>query len=253
MHRSYLSLGLVLILALGLSTACSASSASGEDLEQQVQALTKRVESLERELAVLKTAGAQAQPNAQLEQEATAAFSQINRLVASGNVDEAKTQLGEFQKKYASTRVGRSAGRLVQELSVIGKESPKDWGIEKWFQGEKQVDLSGKGTTLVVFWETWCPHCQREVPKIEALYETYHPKGLQVVGLTKITKSATEETVASFITDKKLSYAVAKENGQMSAYFGVSGIPAAAVVKNGHIVWRGHPATLTEEMLKAWL
>jgi hypothetical protein len=39
----------------------------------------------------------------------------------------------------------------------------------------------------------------------------------------------------------------------MSTYFGVRGIPAAAVVKDGQIVWRGHPARITEDMLKGWL
>ena len=142
---------------------------------------------------------------------------------------------------------------MVQELGVIGKDAPSDWGIEKWFQGESDIDLASDDTTLVVFWESWCPHCRREVPKMQQMYETYKPKGLQLVGLTKITKSSTEEIVESFITENKVSYPKAKENGQMSTYFGVRGIPAAAVVKDGKVVWRGHPANITEDMLKGWL
>ena len=38
----------------------------------------------------------------------------------------------------------------------------------------------------------------------------------------------------------------------MSQHFNVSGIPAAAVVKDGKIVWRGHPARLTDEMIQGW-
>jgi len=253
MSRTRFSLGLILMIVLTGAVACGASNAgSTEDLEKQLQALTKRIESLEKELAAVKAARP-AQPNAQLEQQATAALGQINQLVTTGKVVEAKKQLAEFQKKYSATRAGRSAGRLVQELGVIGKEAPTDWGIEKWFQGEDDLDLSGDGPTLVVFWEQWCPHCKREVPKMQALYDTYSPQGLQIVGLTKITKSSTDENVASFLAEANVSYPVAKENGQMSAYFGVSGIPAAAVVKDGEIVWRGHPARLSEEMLKGWL
>ncbi len=244
----------VLMLGLAVVAGCSPSSAgSTEDLEKQIKALTQRIETLERELAAVKTAQATGQPSPELEQQATAALGQINQLVAAGKVAEAKAALGDFQQKYASTRVGQSAGTLARELAVVGKESPKDWGIEKWFQGQSGVDLSGKGTTLVVFWETWCPHCRREVPKLQALYDSFKPQGLQLVGLTKISKSSTEEAVTSFIAESKVSYPIAKENGQMSTYFGVSGIPAAAVVKNGQIVWRGHPARLTEDMLKAWL
>ncbi len=43
------------------------------------------------------------------------------------------------------------------------------------------------------------------------------------------------------------------ETGKLTEYFNVSGIPAAAVVKDGKIVWRGHPIRLTDEMLKNWL
>jgi len=254
MSRNRLSMGLVLTVVLALAVACSSSSAgSTEDLEKQLQTLTKRVETLEKELAAVKAAGARAQPNPQLEQEANAALGQINQLVTAGKITEAKTQLAEFQKKYSATRAAGNASRLVQELGVVGKDAPKEWGIEKWFQGEKDVNLSGDGTTLVVFWETWCPHCRKEVPKMQQLYETYGSQGLQLIGLTKITKSSTEEIVESFIAENKVSYPIAKENGQMSTYFGVRGIPAAAVVRNGQIVWRGHPARITEDMLKGWL
>jgi hypothetical protein len=59
--------------------------------------------------------------------------------------------------------------------------------------------------------------------------------------------------VRSFVTEKGVQYPVAKENGSLSSHFGVSGIPAAAVVKNGKVIWRGHPARLSEAMLKSWL
>ena len=127
------------------------------------------------------------------------------------------------------------------------------WDIEKWYQGEGDIDLT-KGTTLVVFWEVWCPHCRREVPNVKETVSKYGDKGLQVVGLTKVTRSSTEEKVTEFIKEHDLNYPVAKEkDGALSKYFNVSGIPAAAVVKDGEIVWRGHPARLSDDMIKGWL
>jgi hypothetical protein len=35
--------------------------------------------------------------------------------------------------------------------------------------------------------------------------------------------------------------------------FNVSGIPAAAVVKDGVVVWRGHPARLNNDILTGML
>jgi outer membrane murein-binding lipoprotein Lpp len=90
--------GVVLALALaGAALSCGASNAGPDaDLAEQVQALTKRIEALEREVASLKSRGAA--PSAQLEQEAQSALTEITRLVGAGNVTEAKAKLGDFQK-----------------------------------------------------------------------------------------------------------------------------------------------------------
>ena len=46
---------------------------------------------------------------------------------------------------------------------------------------------------------------------------------------------------------------IAKEGGAYSSVFNVSGIPAAAIVKDGKIIWRGHPARLDKTMLEGLL
>jgi thiol-disulfide isomerase/thioredoxin/outer membrane murein-binding lipoprotein Lpp len=244
----------LLVLAAAFVVGCGPSSAGPtEDLEKQVQTLTQRVEALERQLQTMKSSGAQPQGDPQAEAEAQTAMNRINTMVAGGQVDAAKAELVEFQKKYGSTRIGGQAQRLAQELAVVGKTTPPDWGIEKWFQGQKEFDLTAKTTTVLVFWEVWCPHCKREVPRLQQLYETYKGQGLNLVGLTKVNRSATEDAVTAFISENKLSYPMAKENGSMSSYFNVSGVPAAAVLKDGKVVWRGHPVKITDEMLKGWL
>ena len=50
-----------------------------------------------------------------------------------------------------------------------------------------------------------------------------------------------------------MTYPTAKENGDLSKHFNVSGIPAAAVVKGGKVVWRGHPGRLNDSMIDGWL
>lgn len=74
------------------------------------------------------------------------------------------------------------------------------------------------------------------------------------MGLTKVNRSATEEKVEEFISTHKLTFPVAKEtDGKISRHFGVQGVPAAAVVKNGKVIWRGHPARISDKMLDKWL
>lgn len=233
-------------LAAGLATAGCAPA----NVEEEIAVLEERVDSLEQQVHALRATGPGRE---QLEQEARDAYNRIARTAQAGKVEEAKTELASIGTKYANTAAGSRLHSLARELSVIGLDRPSNWGIEKWFQGQETIDLDGQGTLIVVFWETWCPHCRREVPKLQTIYQQYESQGLQLIGLTKINKSATEESVKDIIAQDKVTYAIAKEDGTASEYFGVSGVPAAAVVKGGKVIWRGHPARITPTLVKEWL
>jgi thiol-disulfide isomerase/thioredoxin len=232
---------------------------SGCATQDQVKKLEERVAEVEKKQAALPAPRPgqgqnpmQGSGDPAKEEAARNLYTQIQEMVGKGEIEAAKQKMTELTANFADTTTAKRAQSLNAELSVVGKPAPADLKIEKWYQGESNVDID-KGATLVVFWEVWCPHCKREVPKLEATYEKYKGKGLQVVGLTKITKSSTEEKVQEFITTEKVSYPMAKETGEMSDYFAVSGIPAAAVIKDGKVVWRGHPGRLTDDMIAAWL
>jgi thiol-disulfide isomerase/thioredoxin len=237
---------LAAVLAVGLAVAGCAPA----NVEEEIAQLNERVDTLERQIQSLQ---AGAPPGAALEQEAQRALATISQLVSAGKIEDAKAQLRSIGSKYAATKSGRIFQQLASELAVVGLDSPSSWGIEKWFQGQDAVDLEGDGTVVVVFWESWCPHCRKEVPKLQAMYDKFRGQGLQVIGLTKINKSATEQSVMDIVSQNNVSYPIAKEDGSVSRYFAVSGIPAAAVVKGGKVVWRGHPARITEAMLTGWL
>ncbi len=242
------ALASVLLIA-GITPFAAAQSGQQDRIGQ----LENRVEQLERRLGALqKQVEASLPPSPAEEQKANALLGEIQGLAQKGDIDAAKKKLDELNKDYSGTQAQRRAGRLNQEFSVIGKPAPTKYEIEKWYQGKSDVTLDNSKTTLLVFWEEWCPHCQREVPKMQKIHDDYAAKGLQVVGLTKITRSATEEKVLKFMADRKVTYPVAKETGGISQYFNVSGIPAAAVVKDGKVVWRGHPGSINDAMLKEW-
>jgi len=248
-----------LSLLLVLATPCF-GQAGTEELEKKIDELTRRVDTLEKKLAASTAAAARrnapaAKPAANSaagREEALALYDKIDGLVATGNVDQAQRELTAFEEKYAGTQAAGYTASLKRELAVVGKDAPADWSIEKWFQGESDVKLDGRQPTLIVFWESWCPHCRHEVPKLEQVYESYKDKGLQVIGVTRLTRDATEESVSSFIAEQSVKYPIAKESGALAEYFNVKGIPAAAVVRNGKIVWRGHPVRLTDELLANW-
>ena len=227
------------------------------NLKKEIQKLTERLNELEKDiLPRLTEVEKQVEvvyAEKKLEIDSKNAYNEINALVAQAKFDDAKAKVADFMKNYGATKYARGVARFQQELGVIGKESPKEWGIEKWFQGENEIDLNGSSTTVLVFWELWCPHCVREVPKLQELYKKQKENGLQLVGLTKLSKSSTEEKLTDFINEKQVQYPIAKEDGSISKYFNVSGVPAAAVIRNGEVVWRGHPARLGEDLIQSWL
>jgi thiol-disulfide isomerase/thioredoxin len=234
------------LLAMGCATADDVKKLDGK-----IDALTEKIDQLAK--APAATTAKAAAPNQAEETAAQALLKEVQDLMGKNEISGAKTKLAELEKKYASTRTFRRAQKLSKELEVFGKDGPKELKVDDWYVGNAgSVDIA-KGTTLVVFWEVWCPHCKKEVPKLQKTFETYSKKGLQMVSVTKLSRSSSKEKVVDFLKENNVTYPSGKEDGTLSKHFNVSGIPAAAVVKDGKIVWRGHPARLSDEMLNGWL
>ena len=117
-----------------------------------------------------------------------------------------------------------------------------------------QADFGSDGTTLFAMWEPWCPISFLQIPDVEETYDAYGDRGLQVVGLTRMTRRATEDKVWEFIRGKGLTFPMAKENGVATAFFNPrGGTPSAAVVRDGKLVWRGSPGNLHDAMFEGLL
>lgn len=74
-----------------------------------------------------------------------------------------------------------------------------------------------------------------------------------MLGITKVTQTATDEKVRAYLEQNQIQFPVGKEAGAPSSYFNVKGIPAAAILKGGKVVWRGHPIRLSNELVLRWL
>lgn len=56
---------------------------------------------------------------------------------------------------------------------------------------------------LVDFWATWCGPCVMELPELQELYQFYHDKGLEVVGVSADTD---RDALAKFVTERKVPW-----------------------------------------------
>lgn len=234
------------LISLAL-TGC-VQKADFDALEARVKAAEEKVATLEKAPAG-KAAPAAANPEA--EEKASKLMTEVQEAVKGNDYTTAKAKLAELAvEPLASTRAGKAATRMGSEINLVGTDAaPIE--VDKWFQGK--ADLSGSKATLLVFWEVWCPHCKKEMPSLAEEEAKYKAKGIQIVGLTKVTKSATDEKVDEFLKENKVKFPVGKEKegGSLSKAYAVSGIPAAALVKDGKVIWRGHPARLDDATIDA--
>ena len=215
---------------------------------EQVQKLEERVSRLEKALESGK--GGLSAADAEKEKKAAEVYKEVQEAIKGNDFPKAKAKLAEMQKNYGDTRLWKRAERTKSEVDIVGGDAPKEYSGVEWLQGESDIS---SGTTLVVFWEVWCPHCKREVPNLEARHNKYKDQGLKLVGLTKMSRDKKQEEVMGFLQDNHVNYPIGKEDGKLSEAFAVSGIPAAALVKDGKIVWRGHPGSLDDTMLEKFL
>jgi len=263
----------LVVLLCGLVTA--PALAGRKKTDEKIAALEARVEKLEKALAELqaslegrmaelekKLAAQPARPAASgkapaagvRNQEAATKLKQAREALGRDDLARARELLQELRRNYADTPAGRRAISLLAQVNVVGKQAPAIAPkVVRWFRGQDRFHPEKAKATIVVFWEVWCPHCRREVPKLQALYDRYHDRGLEIIGLTRLTHGKTPADVEAFLDQQHVTYPVAQEKGELASFFAVRGIPAAAVIRDGKVVWRNHPARITDEMVESWL
>lgn len=215
------------------------------------RAVTERLSALETRVAELERANLSEEDRAAAD--AITAEAYRRQLLAAeealdgGDTAEALAIYREVATQAPDPRQRGVAERAVTELSVVG-QVVEGWDeVEAWFQGEAP-SLDGK--LLVVFFESWCPHCRREVPLVDAKVEG---RDTGVLLLTRMSHSTTPESMRAFLDENEVAHPVGVIPQDVSDTFAVTGVPAAALIEDGRIVWRGHPARLEGQQLDAFL
>ena len=113
-------------------------------------------------------------------------------------------------------------------LQLAAQETSKDTVSLK--------DLRGK-VVFLNFWATWCGPCRVEMPSMEALYNEYKERGLEILA---VNIQETPEQVNAFMKENGLSFTAALDrDGRVSGSYGIQAIPTSFIIdRDGKIIAR---------------
>jgi peroxiredoxin len=92
--------------------------------------------------------------------------------------------------------------------------------------------------TVLIFWESDCPHCRKAMPDFIRLYNQYHAKGLEVFA---VSLDSNKDKWKLFIANNHLTWTniVLPDNSSAHADYFIQYTPTVVLIDNkGHIVKR---------------
>ncbi|TYB79747.1 TlpA disulfide reductase family protein [Bizionia myxarmorum] len=101
------------------------------------------------------------------------------------DLDKAQELYENFTEPVKNSRIGKSIAAIVNasKATSMGSVAPNFSAPNPEGKMVALNDIKGK-VTIIDFWAAWCAPCRRENPNVVKVYEKYHDKGLEIIGVS---------------------------------------------------------------------
>ena len=127
-----------------------------------------------------------------------------------------------------------------QPPNLIGRDMPR-LAIKNWISKDKLSprDLEGR-IYIIEFWATWCPHCVKEMPRLNELARKYRQNEVFFITLSQ-DRDARQARI--YLNNNNIELFAAMDYG-IGARLAPAFIPMAYIVGiDGKVIWQGHPGS----------
>ncbi len=130
--------------------------------------------------------------------------------------DGAIARYRQLKADYPGTPAAAEADATIAWIEKIEakKKLEATLAVGAKFPAFAATDTAGRPLTptgqggqavLIEFWAMWCPDCRAELPNLVAIYEKFHARGLDIVGVS-LDKEEDRAKFAPFLKDKGVAW-----------------------------------------------
>ena len=168
------------------------------------------------------------------------------------NVQEIQGYYDGFDAELKKTKVAQGILKKLEEFKTVtvGRKAPEFTAPNPDGKPVSLKESLGK-VTIVDFWASWCGPCRQANPGVVALYNEYHDKGLNIIGVS-LDRPGQADKWKEAIAKDQLAWPQVSNlkfwEDPIAVSYGVKAIPATFILNQAGVVVA---KDLTGDALKA--